>query len=65
MDFYTALRCVAEGERIRRDAWPNGLTHVAVEHQELKLIDHRGISRVWVITLEDLSATDWVTTAGG
>jgi hypothetical protein len=65
MDFFTALRCVNEGERIQRENWQNRLVYVLLKDNVLALHSSEGEYYNWLVTKEDMDATDWVTTSGG
>ena len=60
-DFFSALKTLMEGKKIRRVSWPEG-TVGSLADAELRifLTSDNQIHR-WIVSEGDLLATDWVT----
>lgn len=55
--FTEAFEAVIEGKKITRASWPEG--YKAYMEKQLVLQEPEGEKHQWIISQEDLKATDW------
>ena len=58
LNFYDALKSVAEGKRITKDEWNNPSIFGFLDEERLKITLESGI-KDWIVSEADMVGTDW------
>ncbi len=60
LNFFDALKCVAEGKSIARKIWPDGRSRARLYSSRLMIFDVvDNVWHPWTIDASDFSAEDW------